>query len=148
MKRHTLAAAVLASFLTGAAVQAQVVERVWDNGTVWTIGLIDVKPGQFNAYMKYVRETVLPRIDYGKRTGAVLDYKILAVQNPRKDEPDILVLQQFKNMAAFDRGPEFFEELSRKTAGSLEAREAQLARGRQLADPMGSMMARELRFIR
>ena len=148
MKRTVLVAVIGASFLTGAAVSAQVVERVWDNGSVWTIGLVDVKPGQANAYMKYLRDTAVPRVEYLRRKGDLLSYKVLAVQNARKDEPDILIMQEFKNMGFFDRGPAYLEELSRQTAGSLEAREGQLAQGRQLADPMGSMMAREIRFTR
>jgi hypothetical protein len=148
MKRLTFTAVIASSFLTGAAVSAQVVERVWDNGTVWTISQVDVKPGRYNAYMKYLREVALPRVEYGKRTGNLVSYHVLSVQNPRHGEPDVLIVQELKNMSVLDNGPAFFEEMSRKTAGSLEAREAQLAQGRQLADPMGSMMAREVRFNR
>ncbi|MGI8931728.1 MAG: hypothetical protein ACR2FK_05025 [Sphingomicrobium sp.] len=144
MKRIVLGAVAACSFVIGAAVSAQVVERVWDNGSVWVISKIDVKPGQYNAYIKYLRDVGMPRVDYGRKAGDILSYRVLSVQNVRDGEPDILVLTEYKNMAVFDRGPEFGEDMNRKLAGSLESRQAQMSQLRGLSDSMGSMMAREV----
>ena len=148
MKRMWLAAIAASSFMIGAAVSAQVVPRVWDSGSVWVINKVDVKPGQFNAYMRYIRDVGLPRVEYGRRAGDVLSYRVLSVQNPREDDPDVLILTEFKNMGVFDRGPAYGEEMNRRLAGSLEAREAQMGQLRQIADPKGSMLLREVRFSR
>ena len=136
------------SFVIGAAVSAQVVERVWDNGSVWVISTVDVKPGQYTAYIKYLRDVGLPRADYGRKVGDVLSYRVLSVQNPRDGEPDVLLLTEYKNMAVFDRGPAYADDMNRKLAGSLENRQAQMATNRGLSDFMGSMMAREVRLRR
>jgi len=148
MNRMVLGAVAACSFVLGAAVSAQVVERVWDDGSVWVISKVDVKPGQYNAYIKYLRDVGLPRIDYGRKTGDILSYRVLSVQNSREGEPDVLVLTEYKNMAVFDRGPQFSDDMNRKLAGSLENRQAQMAQARGLSDPMGSMMAREVRLRR
>lgn len=148
MKRTVLTIVAAAAFGAAATVSAQVVERVWDDGTVWTIGKVDIKPGQYNAYMKYFKEVTIPRLEYGRRSGDIVSWKVMSVMNPRHGEPDVLVLTEFKNMAAFDRGPAFGEEMSRKLAGSLQARQAQQVQLRELAEPMGSVMAREVRIIR
>lgn len=148
MKRMMLAAVAVSAFVAGAAVSAQVVERVWDNGTVWVITKLDVKPGQYNAYMKYVKEVGLPRVEYGRRQGDVIRQRVLSVENTREGEPDVLILTEYKNMAVFDRGPAFGEEMNRRLAGSLEARQAQQVQVRNLADFKGSILAREVRFLK
>ena len=148
MKNSVLAACLASSFLVGATVSAQVVQRVYDNGSVWTVSYVDVKPGQFNAYMKYLKEVAVPRFDYRKSAGDVLSYRILNVTNPRDTDPDLLVLTEFKNMSVFDRGPAYFDELDRKTAGSLEARQGQMAQVRAMTESRGSLMAREIRWLR
>lgn len=148
MKNWVLAALVASSFLVGATVSAQVVPRVYDNGSVWTVGYVDVKPGQFNAYMKFLREVALPRMDYRKSAGDVLSYRVLSVANPRDTDPDILVLTEFKNMSVFDREPAYFEDMDRKMAGSLETRQGQMAQVREMTEPRGSLMAREIRWLR
>lgn len=146
MKRMVLGAIAASSFVVGAAVSAQVVERVWDNGSVWVISQVDVKPGQYNAYMKYLKDVGMPRVEYGRKTGDVLSYRILSVQNSRNGEPDVILLTELKNMAVLDRGPEYGEEMNRKLAGSLEARQGQMVQLRDLTEPMGSMMAREVKL--
>lgn len=148
MKRTILGAIVACSFVAGAAVSAQVVERVWDNGSVWVISRIDVKPGQYNAYMKYLRDVEMPRVNYNSKLGDILSYRVLSVQNPRDGEPDVVLLTEYKNMAVFDRGPDFGDDMNRKVAGTLDAREAQIAQRREMTDFMGSMMAREVKLRR
>lgn len=148
MRNSVLAAFLASSFLVGATVSAQVVQRVYDNGSVWTVGYVDVKPGQFNAYMKLLHDVVIPRIEYRKRAGDVLSYRVLSVTNPRDTDPDVLVLTEFKNMSVFDRGPAYFEDMDRKMAGSLEARQGQMAQVRAMTEPRGSLMAREIRWLR
>lgn len=148
MKRFTLAAIVTASIALGTVVQAQVVDRVWDNGSVWQINYVSVKPGQFNAYMKFLNQVALPRIAGRKQTGDILSYHVLAVNSPRATDPDVVVITEFKNMAVFDRAPSFGEDFDRKMAGSLEARQAQMATVRTLIEPKGGMLAREMTFLR
>ena len=147
MKKSVLAAFLASSFLIGATVSAQVVQRVYDNGSVWTVGYVDVKPGQFNAYMKFLKEVAIPRMDYRKRAGDVLSYRVLSVTNPRDTDPDVLVLTEYKNMAVFDRGPTYFDDMDREMAGSLEARQGQMVQARAMTEPRGSMMAREIRWL-
>ena len=147
MKKSVLAAFLASSFLIGATVSAQVVQRVYDNGSVWTVGYYDVKPGQFNAYMKFLKEVVIPRMDFRKRAGDVLSYRVLSVANPRDTDPDVLVLTEYKNMAVFDRGPTYFDDMDREMAGSLEARQGQMVQLREMTEPRGSLMAREIRWL-
>lgn len=146
MRKTVIAAALGASFVVGAAVSAQVVPRVFDNGSVWTVTYVDVKPGHGNAYMKWLKDVQRPRIEHRKKEGDILSYRVLSVMAPRDTDPDVVILTEFRNMAVFDRAPSYFEELDRRFAGSLEGRQKQLADVREMTDPRGSLMARELRW--
>lgn len=143
MKKMLLAAAAL-SLVTISAASAQVVERVWDKGGVWIVNRIDVKPGQYNAYIKYWRDVVLPRIEHGKKNGHVLGYHILNNTNPRDGEPDLYVMVNYKDMAAIDQPISYFEDMDRKLAGSLEGRQKQTAQARDLADFKGTTLLGEV----
>ncbi|MBA2466577.1 MAG: hypothetical protein H0V46_03120 [Sphingomonas sp.] len=148
MKMLLPLALLTSSFLAGGVVWGQVVDRVWENGTVTHVGFVALKPGKLNAYMKYLKDVTLPRIEDGKRRGEIVSYRILRVNSPREDEPHILVLTEFKNMAVFDRDPAITEEVNRKLAGSPEGRRDQLVQVRDLIEPKGSMLTREVVLTR
>lgn len=54
------------------------------------------------------------------KDGSVVGYRMWSNAAPRKDEPDLILTVEFANWAAFDRGIEYFEELSIKLRGSTE----------------------------
>src|SRR5215203_2299481 len=107
MKTFLRAAAVAAtlSLTLGAAgaVQAQTAERVYDNGPVWVISYIETKTGMFDDYMAYLATKWRETNEADKQAGVVLDYKVLSVDQPRDGEADVILMIQYKNMAAFDR---------------------------------------------
>lgn len=69
-KRIGLAAAVL----TCASVPA-VAQEHWSEGPVWACEAYRTSPGQFDAYMEYIRATVEPQNIEAKKQGLILDYK-------------------------------------------------------------------------
>jgi len=145
MKAILLAAAML-SLVGSSSASAQYVDRVYDKGSAWIVTRIDVKPGQYNAYMKWWRDTVLPRIEYGKKAGNVLSYHMLNNNNPRVGEPDLYVLVEYKNMAAIDQPFAYFEGMDKTLAGSFEGRAKQTASGRELSEFMGTSLLGEVVF--
>jgi hypothetical protein len=70
MKRIGLAAVVLA--LASASAVAQ---EHWTEGPVWECEAYRTSPGQFDAYMEYIRGTVEPQNIEAKKQGLILDYK-------------------------------------------------------------------------
>ena len=75
-----------------------------------------------------------------------LSYKILEVPFPRDNEPDIVVLIEYKNMAVFDRGPDYFDKVIEDVLGSMtEAEKAEVNR-EELRSFRGSILTRELKL--
>ena len=84
---------VAASLATSAAAQ----ESSYTPGTVWEASRIDVMPGQFENYMDYLATTWKKIQEMGKKEGVVVSYRVLAVNNPRAGEPDLILLIEYKD---------------------------------------------------
>ncbi len=153
MKR-TLAAAVIAlamssgAMLAAPAAQAQNAPRVYDNGTVWTISQVETKPGMFDDYMSYLSTTWRQIQEADKKAGYVVSYKVLTVESPRDHEPDVILMVEYKNMAAFDRSLAEQDAATAAAFGSTtKASQAAVSR-ESLRVLRGSETARELKFIK
>lgn len=141
-----LLAAIVAVLLAPAPAESQTTERVWDQGTVWSITYVETKPAMFNAYLKNLSQVWRRFLEEQKEAGDVISYKMLSVQNTRDGEPDLILMVEFKNMAVFDRGVEWFEELSTKIMGSLDEMQTDNIDREKLRTIRSSMLTREIHF--
>jgi len=118
--------------------------RPYDNGPVWDVSAIQTKPGHFDDYMKYVATACRALNEELKKQGQVLDYKVLTVADPRDNEPDLYLLVEWKNMAAFDTPLDKQDALTRKVFGSVaDANKAGMDR-ESIRTLRGDMLTREL----
>jgi hypothetical protein len=125
---------------------AQVAERTYDNGPVWTVGYIETKPGMFDDYMAYLAGPWKALQEAGKKRGDILAYHVLAVDSPREHESDVILLIEFKNMAVFDRS---LAELDKDTAtvfGSTVGGNKAAVKREEIRVLHGGVTARELVF--
>jgi hypothetical protein len=142
-----LAAVALASFSLGGA-RAQTAERVYDNGPVWVISYIETKPGMFDDYMAYLSGKWRELNEADKRAGNILDYKVMSIDSPRDHEPDVILMIEFKNMAAFDRPLAEIEATQASAFGTVVKSNQAFASRESMRTNRGSVTARELRFIK
>lgn len=94
-KSLTIAAALISTFALALPAMAQ--ESSYKAGSVWTAGRIHVLPGQFNNYMDWLAGDWKRMREFGKREGVELSYHVLQVNNPRKDEPNLILLIESKD---------------------------------------------------
>ena len=100
----------------------------------------------FNDYMKYVSTSFTQIQEAGKKAGYILDYKVLSVDSPRDHEPDVILMVEYKNMAAFDRSLTDQEAVTSSVFGSIpKSSQAAVAR-ESMRTLRGSVTARELLF--
>jgi hypothetical protein len=133
-------AALLAVSVAASAEDA----RPYDNGPVWDVSGILTKPGHFDDYMKYVATNWRAEQEALKKAGLVLDYKVLTTQDARENEPDIWLMVEYKNMAAFDTPLDQLEAIDKKVFGSLAAGAKGVADRDTIRTLKGDMLAREL----
>jgi hypothetical protein len=151
MKHRTVALASMALVLIVALVvprpaSAQSTERVWEEGTVWSITYVETMPNMFNDYIKNLSQVWRAFLEEQKKDGDVISYKMLQVQDVRDGEPDLILMTEFKNMAVFDKGIEHFEELSAKVMGSLEDLMSDNVDREKLRKIRSNVLTREIHF--
>ena len=138
--------ALAAFVILPATAIAQDAERVWENGSVWTVSQIETKPGHFNDYIKDLSNVWRKYLDAQKRDGFVLSYKMLNVNFARDGEPDLILLVEYKNWAAFDQGVEYFEKLAQELQGSIKSAQVANINREELRSLRGGLVAQEVKF--
>ena len=120
MKIFSMAFAATLMLASSAAALAEDA-RPYDNGPVWDVEAILTKPGHFDDYMKFVSTTWRAEQEALKAKGLVLDYKVLTTADPRENEPDLFLMVEYKNMAAFDTPLDEQDAMMKKLFGSMPA---------------------------
>jgi hypothetical protein len=91
-KRIGLAAAVLACATVPAVAQEH-----WSEGPVWACEAYRTAPGQFDAYLKYIRTNVEPQNIEAKKQGLILDHKTFVKPPQDANDYDVLFCTLFSN---------------------------------------------------
>ena len=94
MKSLFVGAAMFAATL---ATPAKAQDSSYKPGSVWEASRIDVLPGQFENYMDYLATTWKKNQEMAKAEGIVLDYHVLAVNNARQGEPNLVLIVEYKD---------------------------------------------------
>ena len=126
---------------------AQADERAYDDGgSVWTVSFIETKAGHFNDYIENLDNIWRRYLDEQKKDGDVLSYKMIPVSFPRDGEPNLMLMVEFKNWTAFDRGNEYFDKLAEELQGGVDqATESNIDR-EQLRSLRGGFVGQEITF--
>lgn len=150
MKAPVIALALVASLglMSAGGAHAQTAERTYNTGSVWLVTYVETKSGMFDDYMVYLGTTWRDQNEADKRTGRILDYKILSVDQPRDGEANVILLIEFKNMAAFDRPLAETEATAAKAFGTVVKSNQATAARDEMRTMRGALTAHELHFIK
>jgi hypothetical protein len=107
---------LLVAMLTAAATTfAQ--DRGYKHGSVWRIGFIKTGPNMSMEYLKSLKTTWKAVSDEAVKQGLILSYKVLEGAAANPDDWDIMLMQEFKNMAALDGNEDKWDALEKKVVG-------------------------------
>jgi len=122
-------------------------DRVYnDGGSVWTVSFIETKPGHFDDYIEDLNQIWRRYLDEQKKDGDVLSYKMIPIAFPRDGEPNLMLMVEYKNWGAFDRGNEYFDKLAAKLQGGIDQATQSNIDREQLRSLRGSFVGREISF--
>jgi hypothetical protein len=137
-----------ASLMMAAAVVVPTTAMAQDSsyraGSVWTAGRIHVLPGQFDNYMDWLASDWKRMREFGKKEGVELGYHVLQVNNARKDEPNLILLIEYKDYLTNAQQDAFSKKLNAFLAtDDRKAGAAGAARG-AMREQWGSVEYQEL----
>ena len=144
MKRFvTLAAcAALATIGTG-LVRAQS-DAPYTEGPVWAVTMVKTKPGMTDDYLKTLAKIYKSTNDELKKQNLIMDYKVLLGTDANPQDFDIMLMVEFKNMAAFDNQREKTDPIADKILGSEEVQRQGAIKRMEIREIMGNKLMREV----
>jgi hypothetical protein len=113
-------------------------------GSVWSVGFVKTKPGMTNDYYRNLAANWRMMNEAAKKDGLVLSYKILYSPAANTEDWDIMLLIEYKNMAAMDGMAEKMEILGAKMMGTEDVRRTGAIKRNEIRDILGGKLAREI----
>ncbi len=97
-----------------------------------------------DAYLNDLRATIARQFAEAKRQGLLLSWKLLRAPAANRDDWDVMIMAEYRNMAALDGLREKSEPIAATIAGTAEQRQARAVARLELREILGSKLAREL----
>lgn len=150
MNKHLTAAAMALSlgFTGNSLAHAQNAERTYENGPVISISYVETKPGMFNDYMQFLSTGWRAEQEADKKRGDVLEYHVVALADARDNEPDLMLVVIYKNMAVFDRSQAEQDKQAATLQGSVAKVNAGVISRESMRKMRGEVLGRELTFTK
>ena len=143
IKRVVAAVATAVAVLVGVSVWAQV-KRPYRDGSVWNIAFIKVKPGMDVAYLTYLSGSWKAEQDAAKKEGLILSYKVLTTEAHGATDFNLLLMTEYKNLAAMEAGQEKFDTLVQKVIGDDQKQMQGYKDRLEIREVLGDRLAREI----
>jgi len=94
--------------------------RYWSDGPVVNVASIRTVDGHFDDYMKWLSTTYKQQQETAKKAGLILSYRVMVIEARTQQDPDILLITEFKNWAALDSLGSKLEAVEAKVEGSVD----------------------------
>lgn len=117
-QRLCASATLLALATLGTAAYAD--GRYWTDGPVVNVASIRTVDGHFDDYMKWLSTTYKQTQEAAKKAGLILSYRVMVIEARTPQDPDILLVTEFKNWAALDQLGGKLDAVSAQVEGSVD----------------------------
>jgi hypothetical protein len=118
-------------------------ERAYADGPVTELNYLQIEYGRFEDYIDWLNSTWKPTMEATKKAGLIIDYKVFRATPKSPDQPNIVLMLTYKNMAALDRGVEL-ESVAKKVIGSTEVQNKARVGRNEYRKRLGTELIREL----
>ena len=106
--------------------------------------MVNTKPGMTDDYLKNLAQIYKTTNDEAKKQSIIMDYKILLGVAATPHDFDILIMQEFKNMAAFDGLRDKTDPIAKKLIGSEDVQRQGAVKRMEIREIMGGKLMREI----
>ena len=143
MKRAIVGSLAALVLIAGVAVYAQV-NRPYHNGSVWDVAFIRMKPGMETAYLDYVAGQWKAEQEAQKKAGNILSYKVLSVEGHNATEFNLMLMTEYKSLAAMEASEDKAEAVAQKVVGDDETQRKGYRERLEIREVLGNRLAREI----
>jgi hypothetical protein len=117
--------------------------RDWSDGPVITVTSIRTVDGHFDDYMHWLATTYKKQQEAAKKAGLITNYRVIVIEARGPNDPDILLVTEFKNWAALDHLGSKLDQVSAQVEGSVEAAAKSEADRAKIRTVLGSRTEQE-----
>jgi len=146
MKRLLISTFVLFALLTMAPLPKAAEELPYTEGSVFEMAFIRTLPGGYDAYMKFLQTEWKTVNEAAKKEGLIISYQIGTSSPANKDDWDIVLVIEYKNMAALDGLEEKMRDVAEKAAGSSVKQEERSKDRSKIREILGTKLVRQLKL--
>jgi hypothetical protein len=139
-----LALPLLALSLLAAPSFARADPLPYSEGSVWMVDFVKVKPGFMDDYLRSLSATWKALAEAGKKDGLILSYKIIDAEHANPEDWDLMLMVEYKNMAALDGLREKLHALSEKVVGDEASVKKIQTKRLDVREVFGGKVGREL----
>jgi hypothetical protein len=118
-------------------------ELPYTEGTVWDITFVRTKPGMELDYMKSLAAEWQKQNEELKKQGVILSYKLLYGSPANQEDWDMMLMVEFKNMAALDGIVGKYMDVINKMRSKDQQISGYIKRS-EMRDVLGDKIVREL----
>jgi len=116
----------------------------YKEGSVWAMTLVRVKPGMEDDYLNNLRANWQRTMQEAKRQGMVLSWRVIGADAATPQDWNLLLLVEYRNMAALDGVDDKFRAIAEKMIGSEQQQRAGTVRRADIREILGDKLGREL----
>ena len=102
MKRIIRCMLFLSAFVLSRPADAQL-GVTYKEGPVTEVTYLKIQYGHFDEYVDWLNSTWKPLNEAKKKAGMIIDYKVFTASPKKPEEPNVIFMITYPNMAAFDR---------------------------------------------
>jgi hypothetical protein len=119
-------------------------ELPYNEGTVWEVSFIRTTTGMNNEYLRNLAANWRQNCEEAKKQGLIISYKIFSGYAANQEDWDLMLMIEYKNMAALDGADEKWESISTKMIGSQEVQKVGYTKRAEMREIFSSKIVREI----
>jgi hypothetical protein len=119
-------------------------DHAYTDGPVVNVAFIRTEYGKFDDYLKFLDGTWKATQEAAKKAGLVISYRVITVQPRGENDPDIYLVTNYKNWAAFDGLTAKMDAIMKQVEGSLDSVDQHAVERGKIRRVLGEYTGQEL----
>jgi hypothetical protein len=119
-------------------------ERPYEEGPVWYLTFVKTKPGMEDDYFKFLAGNWQAMLDAAQKEGLIVSSKIIGAPAANRDDWNLMLMMEVKNMAALDGLEEKMMALAAKVLGPEDVMKKKMIKLVEVREILGEKLGREI----